>query len=189
LLPRPLLPSAAEAAALERYAARADELLAMTPDRRGEYEALTLAAVTGLLLAKPAPASNELAAGAKEDSYMDALDDVAFWAVEAAIRRWHRGECGTVRGEERDYRWAPDTVTLRNLARAEEHELRRRADGMRLVAAALPAPAELTDEHRGRMAAAWRGLLACFKDGTLRRETTVDELARIGHAGGAEVGR
>jgi hypothetical protein len=181
-LPQHLVPSDDERHALRRYAKAVDEMLAMTPEHRGEYEAMTLAAITGLFLAKPAQATNDLGAGAKVDSYMEALDDVAFWAVEAAIRKWHRGECGTRQdGELRDYRWAPDTVSLRNLARIEEATLRRRADKMLMVAAA-EAEAEYSEEHEGRMGAAWRGLVKAFGGKTLRKETTIEELVSLGNA-------
>lgn len=54
---------------------------------------------------------NELAAEAKGDAYVAALEDVPWWAVQAAARAWYRGECGDF-----DYRWPPDPATLRKLA-------------------------------------------------------------------------
>jgi hypothetical protein len=55
---------------------------------------------------------------------MDVLDDVPCWAVESAVRRWFRHDCGTdERGKPYAYTWAPDPGTLRNIAQEDARAL------------------------------------------------------------------
>jgi len=82
-----------------------------------------LSLLTRMLLAFPAAGSfSEAAAAARSDVYDDALSDIPPWALNAAIKRWSRGEMpydlnlGTV-----NFTFAPPPAILRKLAK---HELR-----------------------------------------------------------------
>lgn len=102
-------------------------LLLQTPDESPDAEAATLVIITKLLLAKPSQGTSEKGAEAKGEAYMIALDDVPAWAVDAAVRRWYRGDCGKDdRGKPYDYTWAPDSAVLRKLAIIEAWRVKGR---------------------------------------------------------------
>lgn len=65
-----------------------------------------------MLLAYPMAGSSEAAGKARGEAYLAALDDVPPWAIDAAVRRWHRGECG-----EQNYNFAPAPAILRAIAK------------------------------------------------------------------------
>lgn len=63
---------------------------------------------------------SELGTDAWSEVYLDVLDDVPHWAVEAAIKLWFKHDCGTdERGKPHDYKWAPDPGMLRKIAQRE----------------------------------------------------------------------
>jgi hypothetical protein len=98
-----------------------------TPADSDDAETKIASAVTSLLLVLPSARKSELGAEARADVYLDVLDDVPWWAVKAAIKRWHRHDCGKdERGQEYDYRWAPDPGTLRRVAYGETWEVKQR---------------------------------------------------------------
>ncbi len=113
------------------------------PDAAAEM----LIILTRMLLAKPARRGSEQAGEAVGEAYMVALDDLPPWSVAAAVRRWHRGECG----RERDYRWSPDSATLRDLAKQEVAKVEGQIIAIRRLLAAEPRAAELSKEHRTKM--------------------------------------
>jgi hypothetical protein len=63
-----------------------------------------------MLLAAGGAALTEKVAEAKGEAYADALDDTPAWAVQQAIRRWNRHECG-----DRNYSFAPAPGVLREI--------------------------------------------------------------------------
>lgn len=70
--------------------------------------------LTKMFLAKPSGPMTEIGAASRAESYMQALDDIPAWAVEDAIKRWHRGGISGVSAD--DFKWAPDSAVLRKLA-------------------------------------------------------------------------
>jgi hypothetical protein len=74
-------------------------------------------AVSKLLTVLAGERKSDLVEEARSDVYLDVLDDVAWWAVDSAVRAWFKHDCGTdERGRPHDYKWAPDPGTLRNIA-------------------------------------------------------------------------
>lgn len=119
-LPADLMPTAAQRAAIANHVSSLNSLLRQTPLNGDEYDAAMLAVLTKMLWVLPAAKTTELAAEARGEAYMMALDDVPVWAVEEAIRKWYRGQHGA--GD--DYHWAPDPARLRELAMSEAWVLR-----------------------------------------------------------------
>lgn len=103
--------------------------------------------VTKLILAKPAARTSEEGAEATGEAYMAALDDVATWAVEAAIRLWHRGESIKTEKDPHDFKWRPEPPVLRKLARIEEWKVRGRIEELRKVLGA-EVLIEFSDQER-----------------------------------------
>lgn len=107
-----------------------DSLLAyleQTPAESADAETKTASAVTGLLLVLPSARKSEIGAEVRADVYLDVLDDVPWWSVKAAVKRWHRHDCGNdENGRPYDYRWAPDPGTLRRVAYGETWPVKQR---------------------------------------------------------------
>jgi len=93
-LPRPLMLSEEQRATIEAHIKYLRSLLAQTPEEDEDFEKATLIAVTKLLLVLPGQRTTEVAAEAKAEAYMMALDDVPYWATEAAVRSSFRNDCG-----------------------------------------------------------------------------------------------
>ncbi|MCC7047184.1 MAG: hypothetical protein IT562_10765 [Alphaproteobacteria bacterium] len=68
-----------------------------------------LALITKLLMGYPSGQSSAEAGKARGEVYEAALDDVPPWALAAAARKWHRGEC------EGNHDFAPAPARLRAL--------------------------------------------------------------------------
>jgi hypothetical protein len=68
----------------------------------------------------------------------DALDDVPAWAVENAVRRWHRSECGG----QHNYAFAPAPGVLRGIALQELEPAKLVLRRLKLVLSAAPSLAE-----------------------------------------------
>jgi hypothetical protein len=122
-LPAAMLPTESQRAALEIHREQSVAILELTPTNDTGSARQMIALVGKLVLAKPARA-NGLEAEARIEAYTVALDDVPVWAVDAAIRKWHRGQCDrsfNCRGGrvEYDYRWAPESADLRTIALRE----------------------------------------------------------------------
>lgn len=95
-------------------------------------EETKLLLVTDLMRSKPTAAMSEEGAAARGESYMFALEDVAVWALDLAIRGWHGGKTEGIK-ERDDFKWAPDSSVLRRAARLEMEPLYRLCE--RLIAA------------------------------------------------------
>ncbi len=133
-LPAELIPSAEQAATLQEHADELRRRMTWTPLLDAAYAQATIIAVTKMLLALPRAKTNEIEAEAKAEAYMDALDDVPCWAVQAAVRGWHRSEYG----EDHDYRWAPVPSELRKAAEIEAWKSGRRIQDCERVIIAVP---------------------------------------------------
>lgn len=70
-----------------------------------------LGLIAEMLLAYPGAGATPESSKARGAAYLYALEDLPPWAVQQAIRLWHRGECG-----ERNYNWAPAPAILRDVA-------------------------------------------------------------------------
>jgi hypothetical protein len=156
-LPRALMLTKQHRMAIEVHIEQLRSLSAQTPEAGAEFGKATLVIVTKVLLVLPSQRTTEAASEAKAEAYMMALEDVPYWAVEAAARKWFRNDCGVdERGRPFDYQWAPSPGPLRRIAQLEAGRLLERIVVLeRLLHAVefVDSAAELT---AGR--AAWRGL-------------------------------
>jgi hypothetical protein len=80
-----------------------------------------LSLLTKMLLAFPAAgSSSEAAAQARSDIYDDALGDMPPWAINAAIKRWAKGEVpADLNMGILNFTFAPSPAILRKLAKVE----------------------------------------------------------------------
>lgn len=108
-----------------------------------------LSLLTKMLLAFPAVgSSSEAAAQARSDVYDDALSDIPPWALNAAIKRWSRGEVPSdLNLGSLNFNFAPAPAVLRKLAKLElgpfetqAHHLRRLLKAASIERAMDPTP-------------------------------------------------
>lgn len=133
---------------IEKHVSELDQVLAMTPDEDMSHGELTMMTVTKMMLVLPSRESGDLVGEAKGEAYMAALEDVPSWAVQEAMRRWHRGECGA----KYDYKWQPAPATLRELALIEVYRvmgIRRQLNELLLAEPLV----EFSEDHLAAMKA------------------------------------
>jgi hypothetical protein len=104
---------------VEQHIAALNEVLAMTPMEDIGHGELTMTTVTKMTLVLPSKEVGDLAGEARGEAFMAALDDVPSWAVQEAMRKWHRAEYGP----KHDYKWQPAPATLRELAMIEVYRV------------------------------------------------------------------
>jgi hypothetical protein len=155
-LPAALIPSKEQKMLIERHIVDLNAILAMTPyedDRHGE---LTLMTVTKMSLVLASREAGDLAGEAKGEAYMAALEDVPSWAVQEAMRKWYRGDCGA----KHDYKWQPAPATLRELAMLETYRvmgIRRKLNELLLAEPLIEYSEEEQAAMRAKMAELLRG--------------------------------
>jgi hypothetical protein len=120
VLPRDQIPTSTEACWISKHGAALDNALAMTPEAGYQHAEQTALAIGKMLLSLPSREGGEMAMEAKSEAYMAALDDLPFWAVQEAVRRWYRGDCD----KKHDCRWQPAPAVLRELAFMEFSRVR-----------------------------------------------------------------
>jgi hypothetical protein len=163
-LPSSLMPTSSQIAAIEQHVEALKPLLEQTPAKHADFEAATLVLVTKLMMALPGARTSEEGAEATAEAYMAALDDVPSWAVEAAIRTWHRGESIKVAQDPHDSRWRPAPAVLRVLAKVETWKVAGRIDELRRLTKAEQL-IEFTPEQSDRGRRAMHGLSLVLKSG------------------------
>ena len=143
--------SPAERAEIERYVRELEAFCAAAPLNSDECEGETLIIVTKLMLVLPAAQQNEAAVEATGEAFQAALDDVPTWAVAAAVRCWHRGDCGeNERGQPYDYHWRPAPAELRKIALREKRRVLHRIWILRKLLTAEPL-IEFGEDHCAAM--------------------------------------
>lgn len=177
-LPGELLPNPAQRQMIEEHLDSLLSCLDQTPSQSDEAEASTAAAVTNLLMVLPSSKKTEFGSEARTDVYLDVLDDVPWWAVKSACRRWHRHECGKdERGEQYDYRWVPDPGTLRRIAYGETWQIKDRISALKKVLDAQPYVDCTKQLEDGR--AAMAGLAKLRTEGRLDSTVTFAQAIEI----------
>jgi len=139
---------------IEQHVKDLSSILAMTPCEDDIHGELTLTTVTKMTLVLPSREAGDLATEAKGEAYMAALEDVPSWAVQEAMRKWHRAEYGT----KHDYKWQPAPATLRELSMIETYRvmgIRRKLNDLLLAEPLI----ERTAEEEGAMKNRLAGLL------------------------------
>ena len=119
VLPKSLILGEEQKMLVEKHVSALTVVLAMTPYEDERHGELTLTAVTKMMLVLPSREAGELAGEAKGEAYLDALEDVPSWAVQEAMRKWHRSEYGP----KHDYKWQPAPSALRDLAMIEKYRV------------------------------------------------------------------
>jgi hypothetical protein len=163
-LPPSLMPKAAEREVLQQHIAEVEKLCGRTPATDSQAAREMLALLTRLMMTLPAPGQNEFSIELRGEAFMGALEDLPPWALQGAIARWHRGECGADhRGEQYHYHWCPAPAELRRIALLEVGRMRRRVHEAQLLLRAEPHN-EFSDEHcqemRKRLAHVFSGFKA-----------------------------
>jgi hypothetical protein len=140
------MPTREQRTLIEQHEVALSAVLEMTPDEDERHGEQTMTAVTKMLLVLPSRESGDLMSQAKGEAYMAALEDVPSWAVQEAMRKWYRAECG----ERFDYRWQPAPATLREIALIEVYRVKGVRRKLREVLAAEPLR-EFSEEHMETM--------------------------------------
>lgn len=169
-LPEKMIPVGTERQMIQAHARELGTLVSATPQTSADAEAETLVIVTKMLLALPGQRSTETGNEAKGEAYLAALDDVAPWAVQEAVRKWYRGE----HGSKYDYRWSPVPADLRALARCEEYRVRGRIVLLERILKAVPL-VEFSEEHRAEML---KRVHAVIRDAAPKKTNTAPPLTQ-----------
>jgi hypothetical protein len=74
-----------------------------------------LALLTKMLMVYPTSNATSESGKARAEAYLETLSDIAPWAIDVAIRKWHRGECR----DKYNYEFAPAPATLLKSCRLE----------------------------------------------------------------------
>lgn len=112
------------------------------------------------MLALPVARQNEVGAEASGEAFLAALDDIPTWAVDEAIRRWHRGECdNSQHGHSFNYHWRPSPAELRRVSLTVQASFVATSGlaALRRLLSAEPL-VEFDEEHCARMRAKLREL-------------------------------
>lgn len=119
---------------IEQHEKALGAILEMTPYEDEIHGEQTMVAVTKMMLVLPSRESGELVGQAKGEAYMAALEDIPSWAVQEAMRKWYRAECG----DKIDYKWQPGPATLREVAMMEVYRVMGTRRRLREILAAEP---------------------------------------------------
>jgi hypothetical protein len=96
--------------------------------------------LTRMLLAMPVGgSSSETAAEARADMYDDALSDIPPWAIDAAIKRWGKGDVPELKMGTLNFSFAPAPAILRKLCKLELQPFEDQALKLRRVLRAISA--------------------------------------------------
>jgi hypothetical protein len=179
-LPADLMPTEAQRQAMINHQDSLRSYLLDTPAHSVQAETRVATAIAKLITVLAGERKSDLADEARSEVYMDVLDDVPAWAVEAAVRRWFKHDCGSdERGRAHDYRWAPDPGTLRKIALQETYALGARIGQLQRVLEARPYVDCTEALARGRAALA--GLAKARKLGIDHATMTFDEAIKLGN--------
>jgi len=162
-LPANLTLSQAQRAEVERYVAASESLRDQTPANADRWKKNVFSAVTKLMLVLPAPQQDDVGSEVTGEAFLVALDDVPYWAVDAAIRKFYRHECGlNGRGQPFDYHWRPAPAELRRIALDAMEPFNLQIATLRKLLAAEPLN-EFSTEHCERMQGQLRELVKACK--------------------------
>jgi hypothetical protein len=142
----------------ERIHAKVVELRQIVEGDIGtEPNKIRLGLVAQMLMAYPMAGGSEESGRARAGAYLVALDDIPPWAINEAIRRWHRGEGG---GNGSNHRFAPAPAELRFAAMQILQPAKQTIAHLEAVLSALtieramdPAPIESPRSHLPKLRA------------------------------------
>lgn len=117
VLPAELMPSPDQRRMMTDHRDSLRSSLLDTPAVSVMAETKVATAVSKLLTVLAGERKSDVVEEARSDVYLDVLDDVAWWAVDSAVRAWFKHDCGTdERGKPHNYVFPPDPGTLRKIA-------------------------------------------------------------------------
>ena len=151
VLPKSLILEKEQKMLVEQHIASLNAVLAMTPDEDIRHGEMTMTAVTKMSLVLPSRETGDLAGEARGEAYMAALEDVPSWAVQEAMRKWYRCECG----QKHDYKWQPAPSTLRELSMMEVYRVkgaRRKLNDLLLAEPLIERTQEQEEAMKERVA-------------------------------------
>lgn len=154
VLPTSLILGKEQRMQVEQHISALTAALAMTPADDMRHAELTMTTVTKMTLVLPSKETGDLAGEARGEAFMAALEDVPSWAVQEAMRKWHRGEYGP----KHDYKWQPAPATLRTLAMQETYLVMGTRRKLREVLVAEPLR-EFTPEDEAAMRDRLKGIM------------------------------
>lgn len=179
VLPEDLMPTQAQRAAMTEHVDSLRSYLQQTADKSVEFEARIATAVSKLLMVLAGEKKSELAEEARSGVYLDVLDDLPCWAVEEAVRKWFRHDCGNdEKGNSYDYKWTPNPGTLRRIAFIVSFEMKQRIQKIENVLNSQ----KFVDfsEHFEKGRAALKGLNIAMEDDGDASKLTFEEAANLG---------
>lgn len=166
VLPKDLMPTDQQRREMLNHQDSLRSCLLDTPANSVTAETRVATAIAKLITVLAGERKSDLADEARSEVYMDVLDDVPCWAVEAAVRRWFKHDCGTdERGKAYNYVWAPDPGTLRKIAQGEVYALGARIGKIQRIIDAREYVDCSAQMERGKLALA--GFNSAFKAGDL----------------------
>jgi hypothetical protein len=172
VLPREMLPSPEQRQSITDHIVNLRSYLAETAENSINAETSIASSIAALLMVLPGARKSDLGSEARAEVYLDVLDDVPWWALKAAIRRWHKHDCGLdERGKPYDYHWAPDPGTLRRIAYGETWPIKQRIRQLEPVLTAREYVDCSAQLEAGR--AAMAGLNIALKSGDLDAARTL----------------
>lgn len=178
-LPAALVPTPAQRAAMEAHQRSLNLSLQQTPEAEEGWAIKVAETASKLLMTLGGDKRSEIAAEAKGEAYAIVLEDVPWWAVEAAARAWYRGACGNdEKGQPYDYKWPPDPATLRKLAMEHVWKIKGRILELQDMLDAKPYVDHSADFDKGL--AAWRALRSVADDPAAMKALTFDKAAELG---------
>lgn len=181
VLPAELMPSPDQRQEMRSHMDSLRSYLRQTPAESVEAESAVATAVSKLIAVLAGERKSDLAEGARADVYLEVLDDVPCWAVEAAVKLWFRHDCGTdEKGKPHDYKWAPDPGTLRKIALRQTYEMTGRIGKLERLLSARQYVDCSKQLEAGR--SALEGLNQAIKSGDLATAAamTFDQAVKLG---------
>ena len=142
LMPERML-TAQQRIELENHKGHTAKLLEMTPEHDQVFGKKVFGKLSALILTTAKTRAGPEAAEARLATYEMAVEDLPYWSVEIAIKKWHRGQCDRPYvydgpPEVYDYRWAPELADLRKIAMRETWPLKQRIKLIDRILAAVP---------------------------------------------------
>jgi len=187
VLPPDLMPTAQQRQIMTNHRDSLRSSLLDTPAYSITAETKVATAVSKLLTVLAGERKSELVEEARSGVYLEVLDDIAWWAVDSAVRAWFKHDCGAdERGRPHDYKWAPDPGMLRKIALTFTYPIVAR---IRMIQRVLEARKYIDCTKQlaaGR--AALDGLNKAIKAGDLgaARTLTFDQAVKLGSSNGTE---
>ncbi len=134
VLPPDLMPNPDQRQAMTSHRDSLRSYLQDTPAHSAAAETRVATAVSKLITILAGERKSDLVEEARSEVYLDVLDDVPCWAVEAATRAWFKHDAGVdERGKAFNYVFAPDPGTLRKIAMREVYPIGARISAVQRI--------------------------------------------------------